>query len=344
MTRTDGGLWIGIGIAALALASPAAADKLEGYAEWRSGACLVVDAQRVCPARAMRFKAHDEAGDFDSIPLGYEVKVKGSRAADGTFVAEEVEARHNGEAMFEEELRHDFDEVEALYRERGRVFDVDEDGDVSEDYGRLIERGRDVRRVRAILDELVPPYLDPGDFRVYVVDNEDWNAMAAPNGAIFVFTGLLEAMDDDELALVLGHELVHATHEHSRREVKKGLWIQLATLGAVAVADAKIESGGARVAAQLMALLGGLAWSNSYGRSLEDQADRVGLRYAYEAGYDVSKAPRLWERFAERYGSLPRFVHFFADEHSRSQDRARKLASEIAWNYTGAPARRQATR
>lgn len=335
MTRTTGGL--GIAIAVALLGPQAAAEKLDGYAEWRRGECLVVDAQRVCPAPAMRFRGHDEARDFESIPLGYEVKVQGHRAADGTLVAHEIEARHNGDALFETELRHDFDELEALYRERGHVFDMDDDGHAGEEYGRLIEHGRDVRRVRTVLDELVPPYIAPDAFRVYVVDNQDWNAMAAPNGAIFVFTGLLDAMDDDELALVLGHELAHATHEHGRRQAKKGLWIQLATAGAVALADAKIESKTARAMTELAALVGGLAWSSSYGRSLEDQADRVGLRYAYEAGYDVSKAPRLWERFAGRYGSLPRFVHFFVDDHSRSHDRARKLAQEIVWNY-GAPA------
>jgi predicted Zn-dependent protease len=41
--------------------------------------------------------------------------------------------------------------------------------------------------------------------------------------------------------------------------------------------------------------------SNVYGRDLEDQADRVGLRYAYEAGFDATKAPRLWKRFREKY-------------------------------------------
>ena len=39
----------------------------------------------------------------------------------------------------------------------------------------------------------------------------------------------------------------------------------------------------------------------AHGYRLEDQADRVGLRYAYEGGFDVSKAPALWERFARRY-------------------------------------------
>ncbi len=330
-----GGLWITLG---MLVALPLAADKLAGYAEWRDGACLMVDGQRVCPAPGMRFKGHAEADSFGAIPLGYEIKVKGARADSGVFLAQELEAKPNGAALFEDDLRRDFDALEELYRNQARVFDVDDDGSQGDDYGALLERGREVRRVRAILDNLVPPYLDARDFRVYVVENEDWNAMAAPNGAIFVFTGLLEALDDDELALILGHELVHATHEHSRRQAKQGMWIELATAGVVAVADAKIDNDVARVTAQLAALIGGLGWSNSFGRGLEDQADRVGLRYAYEGGYDVSKAPRLWERFAERYGSLPRFVHFFVDEHSRSPERARKLAQEIEWNYAGTEA------
>jgi predicted Zn-dependent protease len=91
-----------------------------------------------------------------------------------------------------------------------------------------------------------------------------------------------------------------------------------------------------------MALLGGLAWSNGYGRSLEDQADRVGLRYAYEAGYDVDRAPRLWHRFAERYGSLPKAVHLFVGDHSRSESRAATLEREIRFNYRGAANERAA--
>ena len=59
-------------------------------------------------------------------------------------------------------------------------------------------------------------------------------------------------------------------------------------------------------AAAILAGLGALAFSNGYSRNHEDQADRVGMRYAYEGGYDVSKGPRLWERFASR-ATLCRF-------------------------------------
>ena len=50
-----------------------------------------------------------------------------------------------------------------------------------------------------------------------------------------------------------------------------------------------------------------LAWGSGYSRNLEDQADRVGLRYAYEAGFDVERAIDLWSRRAtERITSIRR--------------------------------------
>src|SRR5262245_11554498 len=61
----------------------AAEEKAEGYLEWRRGDLLIVDAQRVRPAPGCRFKGKDEATSLASIPLGYEIKAKGLRQADG---------------------------------------------------------------------------------------------------------------------------------------------------------------------------------------------------------------------------------------------------------------------
>jgi len=307
------------------------AETLQGYAEWRRGETLIVDGQRVLAAPGLRLKGG--VAGFDAIPLGFEVKAKGERLADGALLASEIEAKPNGTALFENELRDEFDTLERRFRRAGRVFDEDERGWIGESYGALHEDGPQVERVRRIAERLVPPSHDAAEFRVYVVDNEEWNAMAAPNGAIFVFSGLLEAMDDDEVAIVLGHELVHATHEHSRRGVKKGLLIELLSAGLFAAADEAIDSKAPRVAVQAAAVLGGLAWSSGFSRDQEDQADRVGLRYAWEAGYDVTKAPRLWERFREKYGDLPGVVNFFLGGHSTSKARARNLELEIARNY-----------
>ena len=69
-------------------------------------------------------------------------------------------------------------------------------------------------------------------------------------------------------------------------------------------------------------------------REHEDQADRVGLRYVYEVGYDVDKAPALWKKFAEKYGDGNKVTNFFFGDHSLARQRAKNLQGEIARNYS----------
>jgi len=309
-------------------------EKVDGYAEFRLDGCIVADAQRVCPAPGLKFKGEGEARDFGSVPLGYELKAKGTRRADGTLLALEIEARPNGSALFEGDVRSATDEAEEHARKIGRF--VEGEGGKEKNVGRLYEDGPYVERVRTIVDTLLPPYLHPEDVRIYVIENKDWNAFAMGNYSIYVFTGLLDDMDDDEVAIVLGHELVHATHEHTRKEFKRSMWVQLAALGIVG-ATSSIDDDTKRAVVQLLAGLAATAYASGYSRGMEDQADRVGLRYAYEAGYDVTKGPRLWNRFARKYGEGNKVVSFFFGDHSQSAARATKLEKELAFNYPDGP-------
>ncbi len=320
-------------IVALGGAMLAAADakvEVEGYAEWRRGRVLVVDGQRVTLAPGAKFKGRADARDFATIPLGYEVKAKGIRLASGMVQARELEAKPNGSAMFEGDLVAAFNEMEDEYRREGRMFE--QAAGERQSYGKLLRSGPRFDRVQRIAAGLTPPYLSPSDFRVYVVENDEWNAMAAPNRSIYVFSGLLDNMDDDEVAVVVGHELVHATHEHSRRQFRTNMFVQLAALG-VSVAAETIDSTAKRTVLQVATLLGTSAWISGYGRGHEDQADRVGLRYAHEGGYDVHKGPALWNRFAQKYGNPNKVVNFFFGDHSVAEARARNLTHELALNY-----------
>ena len=306
----------------------------EGYAEWRHGQVLVVDGQDVRLREGGKFKGEGEARRFADIPLGYEVKAKGVRGRRGAVLADEVEAKPNGHGLFEGEVREATDRAEAEYLRAGRYY-VEDGRHGRQGIGRLYSSGPDVERVRSIMDRLLPPYLDPGQVRVYVIENPEWNAFAMGNFSVYVFSGLLDDMNDDEVALVLGHELVHATHEHTRRQFKKAMWIQIAALG-VTVAAESIDNRNRRAVVDLLAILGAGVWAHGYGRDLEDQADRVGLRYAWEAGYDVSLGPRLWYRFARRYGEPGKAASFFFSNHSRSTARAQYLERELASNYSDA--------
>jgi Zn-dependent protease with chaperone function len=306
-------------------------EKVDGYLEWRQGGLLIVDGQKVATGPTTRFKGKDAARDVASIPMGWEVKAKGVRQADGALAARELEAKPNGSALFEGDVKSMTDQAESEYRRAGRFFNQLEGGR-TETVGWMFDSGPKYERARRITDALLPPYLDPSQVRVYVIENKEWNAFAMGNYSIYVFSGMMDDLDDDELAIVLGHEIAHATHEHTRRQFKKAMWIQLAAIGVAAAAE-EIDDKNKRAVAQLLVLFGAQAWQNGYGRDMEDQADRVGLRYAYEAGYDITKGPRLWQRFAKKYGESNKVANFFFGNHSLSSARAVNLERQLALNY-----------
>lgn len=304
-------------------------EKLQGYAEWRKGGVLIVDGQRVRADSHTRFKGKN-IRSLSSIPLGYEVQVKGKRQSDGSVLADSIEAKPNGMALFEKDVLAASDQIEQAWVKDGMMFEPREDGS-KRNIGRILESGPLVTRVRQLMARLVPPYVKPESLRVRVVETKEWNASAMSNGAIWVYSGLIQDMSDDELAIILGHELAHYTHEHSRRNAKKAIVAQIAAAGAAAAASQARGSQGR--AAALAAALGLTAWMSGYSRDLEDQADRVGLRYAYEGGFDVGEAPHMWARFRDRYGEPDVITNFFVGSHSRPSDRIKNIQRELALNY-----------
>ena len=305
---------------------------LDAYAEFETGDFLIVGGQRVFFDDDTVFKG-GHADSRGKIVLGDEVKVKGVRLDDGTVRAMEVEAKPNGDALFEAETLSVTDEIEALWVKKGMMFEPGEtDDDDTEVVGGLLTTGRKFDRVVRITRRLLPPYLDESAIRVYLVDTEEWNAAAMGNGAVWIYTGLVDEMSDDELAVVIGHELAHVTHEHSRRSAKADMWSELLGMG-VSVAAEAIKSDALRTAVQVAAIVVTMTSLSKYSRGHEDQADRIGLRYVHEAGFDVTAGPRVWARFQEKYGDDNRVLNFFLGSHSRSADRIRNLEAELKLNY-----------
>jgi len=310
-------------------------EELNGYAEWRKGNVLVVDGQRVVTSSTTKITgAVKTAVD---IPIGYEVKVKGVRRTDGALVAASLDAKPNGSALFESEMVSASSEMESKWLSAGAVTEEEEvDGKViTKVIGKVVRTGPDVDRVRRLVDRLAPPGHSASEYRVYVVLTDDWNAMAMANGAIWVFKGLLGGLSDNEVAIVMGHEIAHVTHEHLRRAYRRAIWTTLLTLGSVYAAQS-IDNETARVAVEILAVIGPMLLVNKYDRTQEDQADRVGLRYAYEAGFDPSAGPRLWEQFRKKYGDTPRIVNFIVGSHSTMTARIANLSKQLDLNYTNA--------
>lgn len=300
---------------------------INGYAEYYKNGVLIVEGQRIVANQSTVFK---KLPNLAGVPLGFEVKVKGVRQPDGSFLAAQVEAKQNGMAMFEHDALSMTTAMENLWVSNGMMLMQGADGGW-QNGGQVISDGPGVDRVRNIMARLLPPYIRPDRVRVRLVENESWNASAMANGAVWVHTSFLRDMSDDELAVILGHELAHFTHEHTRRQLKQQMWVNLAA----AVAGGVTKN---PTAQQYMAM-GFSAWRNGYSRDYEDQADRVGLRYAYEGGFDVEKGSRVWLRMLERLGESDKLTNLISGSHTRPSERYAHLQNEISMNYSSLPHR-----
>jgi len=189
--------------------------------------------------------------------------------------------------------------------------------------------------IQQLGERLIPPYqrsLAAGDpnklpFKFYLAQAKVANAFALENGVIVVFSPMFEVLENEaQLAAVMGHELAHAVQEHQRRQReyhrKKLMAMRIgAAVGAV--------FGGQAVAD--IANLIEAAIRNGYSRSLENQADRVGLQYLLQGGYDAREAPRVWKMMAKKYGDHP--TNFFWSRHDNHTTRRSYLLAELRMNY-----------
>ena len=144
--------------------------------------------------------------------------------------------------------------------------------------------------VQGVVDRIVKP-LPPQPYKVpaNVVLHNSLNAFAAPGGFVFVFSGLIMHLNhESELAGVLSHEVAHVTQRHIAGRMERGRAISMASLlGMVAGVAAGIAGGGsAGGAAMVGSMAAGSAAMLNYSRLDEDDADRFGLKYLVDAGYN----------------------------------------------------------
>jgi metalloendopeptidase OMA1, mitochondrial len=154
---------------------------------------------------------------------------------------------------------------------------------------------RVTKRLTASVLELKPEIAPRFEWEVIVIDDINTvNAFCLPGGKMAVYTGILgPAQDDTGLAVVMGHEIAHATERHgTERLTRNGL---MGSAVAILVEDEDYQE-----VASVIANLGvGMPW----GRNDELEADFEGLFIMANAGYDPRDAPRFWERMSVVSGS-----------------------------------------
>lgn len=276
--------------------------RIEGVLDLARNGMGFLDGEQVAlaPGAAIEGRA-DWSGQmftsFDEVPLGALVEVAGERSAGGSVVATRVTAEPDlftrPDSLVHSMLASGLALPPPTQLSGGRV----EIGGLRFQLVQDLEVQAYVTRIGY---RLVPRHIQVADpdapgtllFRFYVIEDDSFNAFAFPDGSVFVHTGLMKALENEaQLAAVLGHEIAHAVYEHGRKRFTRSQRSQM--LGFLAQ-DVGLEEGTVK-----RLVFGTGVLSNVYSRNDEDQADRVGLHYMVEAGYDPREAVKVWARLAD---------------------------------------------
>lgn len=167
-----------------------------------------------------------------------------------------------------------------------------------------------VRLVRGLDDA------DRFDWTARIIVDPVPNAYALPGGHLTVHSGLLALLQsEDEMASVLGHEIVHAYDRHGLVRVVYELGVTVLIPSLLGDASAAVMVGSAAAAT---------ASTLSYSRSQETAADHEGQRLSALAGYDPLAAGDALERIADYEGDLGAALSVFST-HPDTQARADEL-------------------
>jgi|GEM_PF-3043034 len=195
------------------------------------------------------------------------------------------------------------------------------------------------------------------DYEIQILDSDEINAWALPGGKLAINRGLIEAVDgldlsireevshEDVLAAVIGHEIAHSAIGHTRKRIEKTLIVQVALLIGKVVADVFIgraeerarsdkrveELQGYRklikVAHNFFSRQAFKLYMLMNSRSAEYEADEYGIKFAFDAGYNVLGALDLQQLFIRNHprpsGCLGKFKEWLST-HPNPQSRFEK--------------------
>ncbi len=184
-----------------------------------------------------------------------------------------------------------------------------------------------VVRLRTIAQKLVPfatrwnERASSWKWEVNLIGSKQVNAFCMPGGKIAFYSGILEQLKltDDEIAMVMGHEIAHALREHGRERAGKAA----ATQGALALGSALL---GLSNNGRALAGAGANLISLKFGREDETEGDLVGMDLAARAGYDPRAGVALWQKMgAVSKGAPPQWL----STHPSGKNRIAEISKHL---------------
>lgn len=182
-----------------------------------------------------------------------------------------------------------------------------------------------VAKIAGTVNKIDPSLSEGFQWRVVVAAENEPNALCVPGGRILITTGLLRILPtDDDLAIVLGHEIAHALNRHGAESMHLQRMLMPVLFLLNQIFDMRWTP----------SILITVLLSLPYSRKLEYEADEVGLHLCVEACYDPRAAPDVFKRLADlqkkRSGTwMANTVAPFLSTHPQSKERAARLRAAL---------------
>ncbi|MCM8831411.1 MAG: M48 family metallopeptidase [Candidatus Omnitrophica bacterium] len=146
------------------------------------------------------------------------------------------------------------------------------------------------------------------EYKFTILDAEELNAFTLPAGFIYINKGLIMALDDDEIAYVLAHEVGHLSARHIVKKLQANMAYQLIlALSLSAIDKSKMNSTTIKEGVDIIYNLIEL----KYSRSDEYEADRLAIKYVYKAGYNPYASISCLEKLKRHEGRDWKLLRYF---------------------------------
>ncbi len=140
---------------------------------------------------------------------------------------------------------------------------------------------------------------NPANWEVVTFADKSLNAFALPGNKIGIYTGILDIMEnDDQIAVVMGHEVAHVQLNHSGQRYGQQSAAQFGLAGAGAILDSRSPQN-SRAIQQALGFGAQVGYLLPFNRSHETEADIKGVRFMPKAGYDPRQAIKFWGNMAK---------------------------------------------
>jgi predicted Zn-dependent protease len=183
-----------------------------------------------------------------------------------------------------------------------------------------------LKRLRAIAARLIPytaqwnPDSRKWKWEVNLIGSKQINAWCMPGGKIAFYTGILDQLqlNDDEVAMIMGHEMAHAEKRHSTdamtREFGANLLLELIF---------------GQNKAQLLQIATGLA-QLEFGRDAETEADNCSVDWLYQTAYNPIGAAGFFEKIQKEKNkiNIPEFLSTHPDPGHRVENMKKRWSDK----------------